>query len=282
MNITEIIGSDSSFAKIHNLGAYVSQLRLEDIEIFKTSNNEVTLSSGLPILIPYADLVRKAEYRFKGRIYHLPKNASIIGNTSDSIHGLTRNLQWNTKIRGKNHVALEVRFKDPGYPSEMLTEVKYTVSRISFDVTIKLKNIGDKVVPFVIGAHPYFIIRQSWRLSHKDPIRKLNYPDGIFPDGKLIDYSFNEIEDPGKMNYDDSFVGGGDLTLESSHSCIVLERRNMDYFEVYNGKFAGPKSIALEPMTGAINAFNNGIGLKSLSPRQEFECGFKITLCKKM
>lgn len=277
----EIIGSDSSFSKIQNVGAQVSQLRLKEVEIFRLSERERSLSFGLPIMIPYADLVKNAEYKFKGRVYYLPRNASAIGNINDSIHGLTRNLVWSTKARGNNHVTLEVKFRDPGYPSEMMAQVKYTISRVSFDIEIKLKNIGDRDAPFVIGAHPYFKVQQPWRLYHKYPIKKLNYPDRIFPDGTLLYYNFNEIDNPGKKKYDDSFVGGGRLKLESSHSYIFLERRNMDYFEVYNGKFAGMQSVALEPMTGAINAFNNGIGLKSLSPNQEFECGFKITVCEK-
>ncbi|MEM3490159.1 MAG: aldose 1-epimerase, partial [Nitrososphaerota archaeon] len=180
--------------------------------------------------------------------------------------------------RGEDFISLVTEVNDPGYPSRLRVKVVYRLSSQSFDANFSISNIGQTDAPIVAGAHPYFNVTHPWRLYHHSKIRMLNYPDGTFPDGKLIDYSFNDIEDPGKLNLDNSFVGGGTLKLESDFSTIIIERRNMDYFEVYNGTYAGKNSVAIEPMTGAINAFNNGIGLKILPPDETMDYGFTITI----
>jgi len=274
----EVVGSERFYATVYRKGAYVGQIFLDGMKILKETKDSMELNGGIPILIPYADLVKNAKYSFNNKEFHLPKNAHVIGNFKDSIHGLVRSQEWQVDERGEDFVSLVTYVDDPGYPSKLMVKVVYRLTYLSFEANISVTNIGQIDAPIVIGAHPYFKVTHLWRLYHHSKIQMLNYPDGIFPDGKLIDYSFNDIEDPGKLNLDHSFIGGGNLKLESGLSTIKIERRNMDYFEVYNGTYAGKDSVAIEPMTGAINAFNNHIGLKILSPDKKMDCGFAITL----
>ena len=68
------------------------------------------------------------------------------------------------------------------------------------------------------------------------------------------------------------------LELSSEYGQIKLERKNMPYFVLYNGKYSRGESVALEPMTGAPDAFNNRIGITEVEPAGEFTCGFKISI----
>lgn len=278
MSDFEIVGSEDFFATIYRRGAYVGQIVKNGKKILKETEDGIDIKGGIPILVPYGDLVRNAKYTFHETEYHLPKNAHVVGNYRDSIHGLARTQEWNVKKRNDNSISIFTEINDPGYPSILGVEITYTIIEGSFAASISVVNIGEVPAPLVIGAHPYFAISGPWKLHHQDRIQMLNYPDGIFPDGKMIDYSFNDINNPEKLNLDSSFVGGGTLKLESKYSTIILERINMTYFEVYNGTFAGKNSVALEPLTGAIDAFNNGIGLKEISSGEKFECGFRITI----
>jgi len=54
----------------------------------------------------------------------------------------------------------------------------------------------------------------------------------------------------------------------------------MPFFVLYNGKYAEGKSIAIEPLTGAPDAFNNGIGLKIIDPLKSLNTQFKIKLIR--
>lgn len=274
----EVVGSEEFYATVYRRGAYVGQILLGKKKVLKESVHVGDTKGGMTILIPYVDLVKDAKYNFQGKEYYLPKNAHIVGNFRDSIHGLVRLQEWRVYERGEDFISLVTEVKDPGYPSKLDAKITYRVKENSLDVTILVRNTGASDAPIVVGAHPYFRVSRPWRLYHQSKIYMLNYPDGVFPDGRLVDYSFNDIMDPWRIRLDHSFVGGGTLRLESPLSTIVLERRNMDYFEVYNGKYAGRNSVAIEPLTGAINAFNNGIGLKVLPPDKTLECGFTIKI----
>ncbi len=274
----EILGNKDFLVSIYNRGAYIGQITLNGKKILKESEDNNELHGGLPILIPYGDLVKDAKYKFNGKMYYLPKNAYSVGNFTDSIHGLVRSQHWSAIERGDDYISLVTDISDPGYPSTLRVNIIYQIRGCSLSVTISLSNIGENEAPAVVGAHPYFAVDHQWKLYHSESIKKLNYIDGVYPDGTLLDYNFNDIDEPWRLNLDNSFIGGGTLKLESGASTIVLKRQNMDYFEVYNGKYAGPNSVAIEPLSGAINAFNNGIGLKIIQPKKTIKCVFTIAI----
>lgn len=278
MSSFEILGDDDLSARVHRLGAYISQVTCKGKEILKYSGDGYGLHGGMPILIPYGDLVRDAKYTFDGRVYHLPKNGVSVGNYKDSIHGIVRSQEWSVFDRGDDFISLRTFVDDPGYPSRLIVEVKYTVMNQKFDTAFKVHNVGRFNAPVVIGAHPYFVVNRPWTLRHSTDIEMFNYPDGVFPDGKTVQYSFNDRMDCSELTLDHTFVSGGTIIVKSSYSKVIIERRGMEYFEVYNGMYAGENSIAIEPLTGVINAFNNGIGLKKLSPDETMECGFSISI----
>ena len=277
MSDFEIVGSDILYARVHKLGAYVSQITFRGKQILKEAGDGSDLHGGMPILIPYGDLVREAKYTFDGRVYHLPKNAASVGNYRDSIHGFVRSQEWTVFDRGDDFISMRTMVEDPGYPSRLLIEVKYSVVGQKFGTAFKVHNIGRSSAPVVIGAHPYFVVSRPWTIHHSKDIEMLNYPDGIFPDGKTLQYSFNNRMDCSELALDNTFVGGGTIKVESRHSTVIIDRHGMEYFEVYNGEYAGERSVAIEPLTGSINAFNNGIGLRKLLPDETMECGFSIT-----
>lgn len=125
---------------------------------------------------------------------------------------------------------------------------------------------------------PYFILDNHWSLYHNDKIQRLNYPGGVYSDGKLMDYNFNNINVPWKLDLGYSSVGGGILKLESKASKIILNRNNIDYFEVYNGIYAVQNSAAIEKLSGTINAFKNGIELQTTYHGKTMESEFTISI----
>ena len=50
----------------------------------------------------------------------------------------------------------------------------------------------------------------------------------------------------------------------------------MPYIVIYNGEHAGNNAVAIEPMTGAPDAYHNGIGIISLDKGNEFKCSYSI------
>ena len=62
-----------------------------------------------------------------------------------------------------------------------------------------------------------------------------------------------------------------DLKLSSS--------QNENYLQLYTPK--GFDAIAIEPMTGVSDSFNNKIGLKELSPKNSFEITWSMDVITK-
>ncbi|MGC8609365.1 MAG: hypothetical protein ACP5UV_05805 [Thermoplasmata archaeon] len=124
-----------------------------------------------------------------------------------------------------------------------------------------------------MGFHPYFDYGGSWVLKTESKTKILEY-EGYFPTGKMIEYNFNA--DSFKTSFDNEFKGGGTLELTGSSFKMTMRRRNMPFFVLYNGKYSKGYSLAVEPMTGAVDAFNNGIGLVKVEAGEEFSCGYSM------
>ncbi|WP_393970881.1 aldose 1-epimerase [Oxyplasma meridianum] len=262
-----------SLAEIHQLGAYVSKLFIDGIEILKESNDGKDTHGGSAVLIPYANRVRDHVYRFEGREYQLPANS---GN--HSIHGLVRHVKWDILKMKEDSVELGYALSDPGYPSRVHNIVKYSINNDSFTTRFEIENIGERDSPVMIGAHPYFLTHGEWDITADKPVKRLEYVDGYFPTGQMSDFSMHQVTSKSGTVFDNCFLGGGELNLHNGMNNILIERENMPYFQVYNGEYAEGKSVAIEPMTGAPNSFNNGIGLITMEPGGKFFCSYTISL----
>lgn len=265
------ISSGNSETEILEKGAYLSSLVLGGNEVIKKTLDGEQTHGGSAVLIPYAGRVRNASYIYDGVEYRLPKN-----NGENSIHGFLKDILWSVVSKDQSSVKLSSILSNKGYPSTLETTISYTLEEKGLAVRIEVTNKGNLKAPLLIGFHPYFLVTGDWRIMHDKDLRELNFRDGFFPDGTTSPVDFNKTGDMGKSSFDNCFVGGGNITLESDGGTIVITRENMDYLVIYNGKYTDGRSVAIEPMTGAPDAFNNGIGLVDLEPGASYNCQFSV------
>lgn len=265
-----------SIARIDRIGAYIDSLQLNGKQILMNSPDGRETHGGCAVLIPFANRVRNGTYVWQGRTYSLPKNDGL-----NSIHGLVRHEKWEyarEDATDDNETALKFRLASAGYPSVIEVMNTYEIGEEFFNVTTSIKNAGDNSSPLVVGFHPYFLFNGNWGLRHSEELSMLHYRDRYFPDGTMEKVDFNDDKGIQQRTLDSCFLGGGDLTFSAGNYSLKIIRRNMDYFVIYNGQFSYGRSVAIEPMTGAPDAFNNHIGVKDLAPGDTFECGFRIEL----
>jgi aldose 1-epimerase len=266
----------TSLARVDRLGAYVDSLQLSGRQILMISPDGRDTHGGCAVLAPYANRVRNAVYAWNDRTYILPRNDGM-----NSIHGLVKQEKWSYDSENReapNITELRCDLASPSYPSKISIRNRYEVEVDFFDVTCSVTNVGEASCPLVIGFHPYFLFRTRWSISHENNLHKLKYRDSYFPSGEMESVDFNSSGDLQCLNFDNTFFGGGKVTLDAGDHSLEIERRNMDYLVIYNGKYSQNTSVAIEPMTGAPDAFNNRIGLVTLDPGKEFQCGFRIKL----
>ena len=112
---------------------------------------------------------------------------------------------------------------------------------------------------------------------------KLN--EKLIPTGeKRNDHGLHNYVSVDQLELDDCYKKiSGDETLASLinspldlHIDVWGDARHFDYIQIYTPPLED--SIALEPMTCNVNAFNNGMGLQLLEPYATFRttCGVKV------
>ncbi|AGO60563.1 aldose 1-epimerase [Ferroplasma acidarmanus] len=266
---------NNSKVLISRKGAYVESLIINGINILKETNDNIEPHGGLSILIPYADIVSKATYKFNGKQYLLPKNAGYEGDLINSMHGLTLDQTWKVITKSDKKIDFQVILNENFYPSKLLIDVIYMIDNAKFSVDYSIKNIGDKSCPIMCGAHPYFIFSDYWKFEFHDAAVQLKrYNTKSITTQRITDTISNV---PNKL-YDNAYFGGGIVDFYTKYLKMEIIRYNMPFFEIYNGTYAGQNSVAFEPLTGAPNCFNNGMGLKTLKQNDKFECGFSCSL----
>lgn len=256
-------------AVVNTLGSHVVSVSLGGRPVVKPNGDGSQTHGGIAVLMPYAGRVRHGEYRFGGLKFRLP-----VGREGNAIHGFAKDAVWKVLKEERRSVVLAARLEGSGYPGVLEAVIAYGISRTGFSTDCSVRNVGGRECPLVVGFHPYFVAR-DWRVSAGTAYR-YSLRDGFFPDGKRAPYSFDEAGPNSRL--DDCFWVRGEIRLFDGERSLVIGRRAMPYLVVYNGKYAEGKSVAIEPYTGLPDAFNNGIGLRTLKPGRAFSCGYSFVL----
>lgn len=261
--------SGSTSALVDSYGAYVRRLSIGGIPIIKPSKDGIQTHGGIAVLLPYPGRVRDGKYTFEGKAFELPT-----GKDGHAIHGFAKDALWTTSPLKEDSVSMTASLRGKGYPGVLMATISYSVGARTFSTDCTVRNAGAGDVPVVVGFHPYFLA-EEWSIRADSPVYRYGLTDTYFPTGERSRCS---LEKAGEAKWDDCFSAEGDITLVARGRELVLRRRNMPYFVLYNGEHAGGESVAVEPYSGLPNAYNNGIGLTILAPGESFLCGYDVAL----
>ncbi len=232
-------------------------------------------------LIPWPNRIRDGCYAFQGKKYQLPVNEPARNN---ALHGLLYNRPMKV-IKGKAGTDRAVLFlgydfdgSDKGYPFKLEVRLTYRLDSKGFSCATSAKNVGTGPLPFADGWHPYFTFGSKIdRLRLEMPARQFFKVDKqMIPVGKRRSAFDGSLSGAA---LDTGFVlhGGGKTRLidRARNIAIVLRQdKSYPYLQVYTPE--SRKSIAIEPMSAAADAFNSGEGLAILQPGQEFRGEYAV------
>jgi aldose 1-epimerase len=229
------------------------------------------------LLAPWPNRIEDGRYEFDGRSHQVPLNEPERRN---AIHGLVRWSHWSVVDRAADRVAFEhLLYPQPGYPFALELRAEYSLAEEGLAVRIEATNVGSEAAPFGAGWHPYLAVEAevvdgvelgvpaSTVLVADErglPMRSASVADeGLdFREAKPIgaarlDHCFTDLErDDGRAA---ARVGATTLWVDESYS----------YLMVFSGDGLPDverRSVAVEPMTCAPNAFRSGEGLIRLAP----------------
>jgi aldose 1-epimerase len=280
------ISRGTEHATVAEVGAAVREYRTGDRDAFQSyPEHDVSWAFHGSVLLPWPNRVRDGRYAFDGTEYQLALTEPLRRN---ALHGLVAWQPWSLLDHSADSVALQCRtFPSPGYPFQLDTVVRYTLGEAGLVVTTTSVNAGAAACPYAIGFHPY--VSTGTRIALDDctlaidASRRLVLDERLNPVGsESVEGSENDFRTARSLRgrfLDDCFTdvlpdsaGRSWARLASPDGNIVdvWADAHFGFWQVYSGDALpeplARRSLAIEPMTAAPNAFQSGDGLLRLEP----------------
>ncbi len=241
-------------------------------------------------LLPYPNRLKDGVYQYNGKNYAFPVNDK---DTNNSLHGFRNFLKMSVEniIVEEDFASITLKNSyhgnNPSFPFSFDFKVTYEFNGYNnLSCEVQLYNPTNETIPISFGWHPYFQLGNTSvdELELQMPtVQQVLVDDRMLPTGKLTTIStYNSLTNLTNKNFDTCFkVNKEDISEVSIHAPSLntkltywQENNAFPYFQV----FIPPKrkSIAIEPMTCNVNAFNSKEDLKELNGQERFTGKFGV------
>ncbi len=280
--------SNNTLAEIYSFGALLNKFLFEyskgtlnvidGFESPEEARKDITPLFKSAKLTPFVCRVEQGLYEFGETEYQLQKYFM----KEHAIHGLVFDQVFDViETAEKTDYALvvlqyEYTKTTEGYPFRFRCEVSYKLHpNNKVEISTKITNIDNKLIPVTDGWHPYFTVGDyvnDCQLEFQSK-EMLEFDEGLIPTGNLIPYQeFGSLKQFGPTWFDNCFS----VNFAECQPMVVLRNpRLMLQVEIHPDQsypylqFFTPdhrRSIAIENLSAAPDAFNNGMGLHVLAP----------------
>ena len=280
------------------LYAFAAQNKGEEINVIDSYKdaadfNKNHLKSFLGSkLSPFVCRLNQGKYHFAENDYKIEK--FYMGN--NALHGLLSDKEFAIIEESKNELHASVTMKyeyrkeDKGYPFNYDCVITWQLEKDNLlSVITECTNNDKGLIPLQDGWHPYFTLGDSidnLQLEFQSE-EMVEFNEELVPTKKLIPYhDFNSLKKIGATFLDNCFtLNMGDCqplcVLRNQEKGIEVEihpDHSYPFLQLYTPPHR--RSIAIENISGAPDAFNNGMGVITLEPRQSavFKTAYKITI----
>ena len=283
-NAIELIDSKNGTKARINLsyGASIDELVFNNIKVItnlKPLDHKKTYPSS--ILFPFANRIKDGKYAYEGQNYNLDCNEKEANN---ALHGLVYDKTFTVEEKKQFDDEVEIKLfyeelNPPiGYPFKFRIVLIYKLSNEFLSLKIKVINLDDKKLPFTVGWHPYFnsVDLESSEIqfscAKKIKCNKNNISVGSERFDSKMPLSLR------KRTFDDAFIlEHPEVKFFTPEYDLVLNSSEKESFlQLYTPTINN--AIAIEPMTGVSDSFNNKIGLKELSPGQCYGIEWQVNI----
>lgn len=291
--------ANNTFAEIYANGALLNKFcamhnneLLNVIEGFSSpreATEKITHFFKSAKMSPFACRVKNAAYSFGTETHKLSKFFS----QKDALHGLLYNAVFSVIAYNSTNTFASVTLAhvydnlQEGFPFRYKCEVEYKLTAgNALTITTIVTNLDQQLMPVMDGWHPYFTLRDdidSYQLEFQS--KEMLGFENLIPTGKLVPFEeFGSLKDLGKTELDNCYTLN---FAECQPLCVLRNPGRKVQVEIrpsssypYLQIFTPPhrNSIAIENLSAAPDAFNNGIGLKVLAPGESsvFSTAFNI------
>ena len=265
-------------------GGSIEGLKFDNEYVIKLQPNfKYKDSYASSILFPFANRIEKGQYSFKEKDYQLACNES----GKNALHGLVHNKQFQLieKVENINFSSVTICFEEieerEGFPFNYKIYITYILSKNEIKIVVKIENTGTNSFPFTLGWHPYFVSKDLYHssLSFKSN-KKIEFDKNLITK-RIIKASAEELKIKiQNKQLDDCFILNSNTIkfITPTYQIQIATDQIENYLQIYTPK--NSSIIAIEPMTGISNSFNNKIGLQTLEPHNKYELKWTVKFSK--
>ena len=296
----------------------VNGLRLRDPdsgELREVLPHREGVAGGL--MAPFANRLRHGRYLFAGRQHQFTRNwdetaTRMTRSGQHAIHGLLpQELDVASRQATDDSVRLTLRASfdgtDEGYPFPIDVAFTYCLDASGLAIEVAARNVSvtGQAAPFMVGWHPYIklqgpvdraVVAFDSRSDYNLSVPTCGGPAGperdSHPTGVVVPSTdFTDGQPLGERYWDDGFKATAstravprletrvmDSTMGSSHAAVVLwQDAQCRFIHVYTG-LRDRGVVAVEPMSGQTDCFNNGDGLVVIQAGESWETAFGLRL----
>jgi aldose 1-epimerase len=259
--------------------------------------HEVSSGGRGQLLVPWPNRLRDGRYDFAGTTHQVPLTEP---EKMNAIHGFLRWESWRVAERADDRVVVEhLLHPRAGYPFALRMTVEYRVGAEGLASTVTATNVGGTACPYGMGVHPYLRVEEdtidacwleaaaSTRLLTDERAIPVGITDveGTAYDFRsrrrildtVLDTAFTDVgRDPQGRAWVRLWTGREDEGVG-----LWMDER-YPYYMLFTGDTLPDadqrrRSLAVEPMTCAPNAFASGAGLITLAPGESVTSRWGIT-----
>lgn len=250
------------------------------------------------VLFPFPNRIKDGKYNFGGKAYQLPVNEADRGH---ALHTLLYNRAFKVVSHDADDLQARLILRYDGQPEEAYPH-HYTlwlefrlVNGGGLVCVSNVQNTGHTAMPFGYSYHPYFQIGSNLdELTLQMPSLEMLELDGrMIPTGKKHVYNqYHSLAPMKGLELDNCFTLSersviSEMVMQDAKNNLNLHiwqqtgQGKFNYLQIYTPPHR--RSIAIEPMSCAPDAINNGMGLNVLQPGQWWEAawGFRLSAIAK-
>lgn len=258
------------------------------------AEGEICRAGRGQVLVPWPNRIADGRYAWEGETLQL---ALTEPPTGTAIHGLTRWMNWRVDEVADDRVAMGLRLHpQPGYPFTLDLSVSYRLDADGLTVRTTALNAGARACPYGAGAHPYLTVGtpsiDAAEVTAPGRVRltadERGIPTGREPvagteadltgarplGGTVLDTAFTDLVRDAdgrawvRMRAPDG--AGASLWMDEAHPYLML-------FTGDTQPTVARRSLGVEPMTCAPNAFASGDGVRTLAPGESATSAWGLT-----
>ena len=256
-------------------GGSLDMLMIENTQII-TNLSPISPQKTYPssVLFPFANRIKDGKYNFNNKNYVFDCNEAAANN---ALHGLVYNKTFNCTAHKltSEFACLQLRYEtekpDDSFPFLYRIDLHYKLTKNGLSLEITVLNTGDNKFPFTMGWHPYFktsdLNQSALRFSSTQKLAAdaRNITTGVVGCDLTMPYGLKGV------TLDDAYILQAPVVefITPEYDLKLTASEAETYLQLYTPPAV--HAIAIEPMTGVSNSFNNKIGLKELLPKETFQ-----------